>query len=108
MSAKTSVKASKSHDEVMSRRLRASATFAAEYLQAALEDVDEPKVLLIALRQIAEARGGLAKVAKAAGIQRESLYRALSKSGNPRLSTLSAVLKAVGLKLTVETTHSGR
>ncbi len=76
--------------------------FAAEYLRAALEDDDEPSVLLIALRRIAEARGGLAKVAKAAGIERESLYRALSVRGNPRLSTLVAVTKAVGLKLTVE------
>jgi len=59
--------------------------------------------LLIALRRIAEARGGIAKVAKAAGIERESLYRALSARGNPRLSTLVAVTKAVGLKLTVET-----
>jgi probable addiction module antidote protein len=41
-------------------------------------------------------------VAKAAGIERESLYRALSARGNPRLSTLIAVIKAVGLKLTVE------
>jgi probable addiction module antidote protein len=65
-------------------------------------------VILIALRQIAEARGGLAKVAKDAGIQRESLYRALSNRGNPRLSTLSAVLKAVGLKLSVEAAPSGR
>jgi hypothetical protein len=56
----------------------------------------------IALRQIAEARGGIAKVAKAAGIERESLYRALSSRGNPRLSTLVAVTKAIGLKLTVE------
>ena len=61
-----------------------------------------PSVLLIALRRIAEARGGIATVAKAAGIERESLYRALSARGNPRLSTLVAVTKAVGLKLTVE------
>jgi probable addiction module antidote protein len=60
------------------------------------------------LRHIAEARGWLAKVAKDAGIQRESLYRALSNRGNPRLSTLSAVLKAVGLKLSVEAAPSGR
>jgi probable addiction module antidote protein len=45
---------------------------------------------------------GIAKVAKAAGIERESLYRALSIRGNPRLSTLVAVTKAIGLKLTVE------
>ncbi len=84
------------------RELRENPEFAAEYLRAALEDDDEPSVLLIALRRIAEARGGIAKVAKAAGIERESLYRALSARGNPRLSTLVAVTKAVGLKLTVE------
>jgi probable addiction module antidote protein len=44
----------------------------------------------------------MAKVAKAAGVPRESLYRALSAGGNPRLSTLHAILKAAGLKLAVE------
>jgi probable addiction module antidote protein len=96
-------KASISHDEATARELCENPEFAAEYLRAALEDDDEPSVLLIALRRIAEARGGIAKVAKAAGIERESLYRALSSRGNPRLSTLVAVTKAVGLKLTVET-----
>lgn len=95
-------KASISHDEAVIRELRKSADFAAEYLRAALEDDDNPHVLLTALRRIAEARGGIAKVAKAAGVERESLYRALSVRGNPRLSTLVAVTKAVGLKLTVE------
>jgi probable addiction module antidote protein len=70
-------------------------------LKAALEDEYEPRVLLIGLRHLALAQR-VAKVAKAAGIERESLYRALSKRGNPRLSTLVAVPKAIGLKLTVE------
>jgi probable addiction module antidote protein len=95
-------KASISHDEAMIRELKANPKFAAEYLREALEDADDPRVLLIALRRIAEARGGIAKVAKAAGVERESLYRALSSKGNPRLSTLIAVTKAIGLKLTVE------
>jgi len=95
-------KTSVSHEDAVVRELRKNPEFAAEYLRAALEDEDEPRVLLIALRRIAEARGGLARVAKAAGIERESLYRALSTRGNPRLSTLVAVTKAVGLKLTVE------
>ena len=94
-------KASVSHDDAMVRRLRREPKFAAGYLKAALEDVDEPRVLLIALRHLAQAQG-IAKVAKAAGIERESLYRALSAHGNPRLSTLVAVTKAIGLKLTVE------
>ena len=95
-------KTSVSHEDAIVRELRKNPEFAAEYLRAALEDEEEPRVLLIALRRIAEARGGLAKVAKTAGIERESLYRALSTRGNPRLSTLVAVTKAVGLKLTVE------
>lgn len=94
-------KASTSHDEATVRRLRKDPNFAAEYLKAALEEEDEPRVLLITLRHLAQARG-VAKVAKAAGIERESLYRALSVRGNPRLSTLVAVIKAIGLRLTVE------
>lgn len=98
MKDKTSI----SHDEVMVEKLRKRPRFAAEYLKAAMEETDDPEILLIALRHVAEARGGLAKVAKAAGIERESLYRALSANGNPRYSTLVGVMKAIGLKLTVE------
>jgi probable addiction module antidote protein len=95
-------KASISHEEAMIRELHENPEFAAEYLRAALEDETTSGVLLLALRRVAESRGGIAKVAKAAGVQRESLYRALSAHGNPRLSTLVAVAKAMGLRLTVE------
>jgi probable addiction module antidote protein len=98
MKRKTSV----NHDDAIVEELRRDPEFAAEYLKAALEDTDEPRVLLIALRHLAEAKGGIAKIAEAAGVKRESLYRALSTRGNPRLSTLTAVTKALGLKLTVE------
>jgi probable addiction module antidote protein len=104
MKNKTSI----SHDQAVIQQLREDPEFAAEYLKAALEDTEEPKVLLVALRRITEARGGFATVARAAGIQRESLHRALSPRGNPRLSTLVAVMQAIGLKLTVETAHAGR
>ena len=100
-------KASISHDEAIVRRLRKDPDFATEYLKAALEDEDEPRVLLIALRHLAQARG-ITKVAKAAGIERESLYRALSPHGNPRLSTLVAVTRAIGLRLTVEAAEGQR
>lgn len=93
--------ASISHDEAIIRRIRQNPQFAAEYLRAALEETDEPRVLLLALRRVAQARG-IARIAKAAGVERESLYRALSAKGNPRLSTLHAVAKAVGLRLTLE------
>lgn len=95
-------KPSISHDEAVIRQIREDPEFAAEYLKAAIEDSHEPKALLVALRRITEARGGFAKVARSAGIERESLHRALSARGNPRLSTLVAVMQAIGLKLTVE------
>jgi probable addiction module antidote protein len=91
-----------SHDQKVIERLRKDPRFATEYLKAAMEEDDAPQVLLIALRRIAEARGGIAQIARKAGIERESLHRALSGRGNPRFSTLSAVAKAVGLRLTVE------
>jgi probable addiction module antidote protein len=94
-------KASISHDEALIKELRANPRFALEYLKAALEEDNEPRVLLLALRRVVQARG-VAKIAKTAGVERESLYRALSTRGNPRLSTLAAVTKAVGLRLTVE------
>jgi probable addiction module antidote protein len=100
MKRKTSIP----HEDAIIRELRDDPAFAAEYLKAAMEDSAEPKVLLVALRQIAKARG-IAKVAKAARIERESLYRALSPRGNPRLSTLVAVTKALGLKLSVQPAH---
>jgi probable addiction module antidote protein len=92
-----------SNDDAVVRQIQENPEFAAEYLKAAMEDSEEPRVLLIALRHLAQARG-IAKVAKKAGIERESLYRVLSPRGNPRLSTLVAVIKALGLSLTVEPT----
>jgi probable addiction module antidote protein len=90
----------------MVKKLRSDPHFAIEYIKQAMEDTDEPQVLLIALRQVAESRGGVAKVARKAGIERESLYRALSPRGNPRFSTLLAVTKALGLTLTVKPAHA--
>lgn len=89
-----------SHREWLVDELRTDPTLAAEYLNAAAEDKDR-RIYLAALRTVAEARG-MARVAKAAGVPRESLYRALSSGGNPRLSTLHAILKAAGLRLAVE------
>jgi probable addiction module antidote protein len=91
-----------SHDDAVIEELRNDPILAVEFLRAALEDSSDAQALLIALRRVAEANGGIARVAKAAGIQRESLYRALSAKGNPRWSTIQAVTKVIGLKLTVE------
>ena len=98
-------KAAVSHHEREVAELRADRELAVEYLKAAMESLDNPDdraAGLLALRTVAEAYGGLGAVAAEAGISRESLYRALSPKGNPTLKTLLAVLKAVGMKLSVE------
>ena len=71
----------------------------AGYLSAAAEDED-PNVLLLALCDAAKARG-MMEVAKAAGLNRESLYKALKPGAHPRFETVQAVLRALGVKLTM-------
>ncbi len=98
--------ASISHDEAIIEELRADREFAIAYLQAALEELDDADnraAGLLALRDIAEAYGGMAAVARDAGITREALYRALSPTGNPTLKTLLAVLHAMDMRLSVTT-----
>lgn len=77
---------------------------AAAYLTAALED-DSPDVFLLALRNVAEAHG-MKSVAEGAQLNRVSMYRMLSDKGNPQLSSLSAVLQQLGLRLSVEVGNS--
>jgi probable addiction module antidote protein len=74
---------------------------AAAYLNAAIEEGDRG-VFLLALRNVAEARGGMTALAEKAQLSRESLYRALSNRGNPEIKSLTAILHAMGLKLAVE------
>jgi probable addiction module antidote protein len=74
---------------------------AAGYLNAVIEEEDKD-ALLLALRNIAEAEGGMAAVAEKAHLKRESLYRMLSTSGNPALSNLLTILHGMGLKMTIQ------
>jgi probable addiction module antidote protein len=73
---------------------------AAEYLTACYEE--GPEVFLVGLRDVVEAQGGVARTAELSKLNRESLYRLFSRDGNPRLSSLSSVLTALGLKVTFE------
>ena len=94
-----------SHHEREVAELRADRELAVEYLKVAMASLDDPEdraAGLLALRTVAEAYGGLGAVAAEAGISREALYRALSAKGNPTLKTILAVLKAVGMRLSVE------
>jgi probable addiction module antidote protein len=98
------VKAAVSHHDSEVIELRADHAQVVQYLRVAMQSLDdsaERAAGLLALRNVAEAYGGLDAVAAEAGISRESLYRALSAKGNPTLKTILAVLKAVGLRLAV-------
>lgn len=78
---------------------------AALYLQAALEEYQKEghaEALLLAMRNVAEAQGGLAKLSHKTHLNRESLYRTLSSKGNPRLQTLGLLLKGLGFKLNIQ------
>lgn len=87
---------SRSYKEHLDKRLKDPEESAA-YLNAALEDED-PAVFLLALRDIARANGGMSYLSKQAHVNREALYRTLSKKGNPTLINLRALLGAMGAK----------
>ena len=77
---------------------------ATAYLNAALEeslkgDEESQYLFLVALRNVAEAQGGVGTLAKKAGIGRESLYKTLSEKGNPKWHTLVSLVIALGLNL---------
>ena len=73
---------------------------AEDYLNAALEE-DGPELFLLALRNVAEAQGGVAQLADKSKLNRESLYKMLSERGNPELRSLDALLHALGFRLAV-------
>ena len=87
------------HKEGLFKNLQ-NPEFAAEYFNAALEAGDMA-VILLAVKNLVEAKGGMSKIAKETGLNRESLYRALSEDGNPKISTFYKILHAVGMKLLV-------
>lgn len=87
----------KSYDEFLLEQLR-DPDLAAEYLSATIEDGTLAD-FLFALRNVTEAQGGIAEIAAATHLNRQTMYRTLSSEGNPTLSTLLSILRAVGLNL---------
>jgi probable addiction module antidote protein len=73
---------------------------AEEYLNVALEE-DDPELFLLALRNVTEAQGGVARLAEKTKLNRESLYKMLSEKGNPEFKSLDALLHALGFRLAV-------
>ena len=74
---------------------------AAAYLNAAMEEGDRA-LFLLALRNVAEAHGGMAAVSEKSKLNRESLYRMLSRKGNPEIKSIFILLHSMGLKLSIE------
>lgn len=95
----------RSHDEAMAERYRKDPELAVETLDAILEDGDQGE-LLVTLKQIAMAKG-VAKIAEETDINRTALYRSLSEAGNPSLNNLIAILKAMGLRLSIQAIPQG-
>ena len=95
-------KKSVSYEEGLMERLK-DPQYAAGYLETSMNDKESnpEELFLIALRDVAKAYG-FTHIAKKSHLGRESLYKALSKKGDPRLSTLTSVLDAIGLKLSIQ------
>lgn len=77
---------------------------AASYLAVALEEYqkdNDAECLLLALRHVAKAQGGIARLSQKTHLNRESLYKTLSAKGNPRLNTLGVLLKGLGFELSI-------
>ena len=89
------------HDEAMAELYREDPAYAVQLLNSILEDGDQSD-LLVALRQMAKAFGGVQAVATQAHLNPTQLYRTLSPDGNPALSSFSAILKAMGMRLVIE------
>ena len=92
---------SKPHDIAMAELYRNDPALALEVINSILEDGDQGE-LLIVLRQLTQAFGGVQKIAEQANVNPTQIYRTLSAEGNPALSTLTAILRAMGLRLAVQ------
>lgn len=90
------------HDEGLHKSLKEDPEFAQMYLNIALEDED-PSAFLIAVKHVAAAYGlSMTQVATIAGISREHCYEMLSEKGNPKWTSIKAILKVLGAHLEVK------
>ena len=95
----------RAHDDAMADVFRKDPAYAVELLNSILEDGEQGE-LLIALRQMTKAFGGVAKVAEQAQLNGTHIYRTLSANGNPEIRSLTAILKTMGLRLAVQPIRS--
>ena len=96
---------SRSHDEAMEELFREDPELSAEYLSFTLKEGSQEE-FLFALRRVVKAFGGVGKLAVVTGLNENTLHRTLSAKGNPRLSTLSGICKAVGMEISISQSRS--
>jgi probable addiction module antidote protein len=94
-------KTHRTHEEATTEMFRNDPELAAEYINSVLADGDESD-LMLALRSLSKANGGVQEIARQADVNARTLYRTLSENGNPELKTLSSILKAMGMRLAVQ------
>jgi probable addiction module antidote protein len=89
----------KNYKDDLTKRLR-DPEYAADYLAQVLAEKDSA-AFLIALKDVVEASGGMGNLSGRVGVKRPSLYKILSKNGNPTLATLQEILKPLGLRISI-------
>lgn len=89
------------HDDAMAEYYREDPAYAMQLLNAILVDGDQAELLTI-LRQMTKAFGGVQAVAEKANLNPTQLYRTLSPDGNPALSSFTAIVKAMGMKICLQ------
>lgn len=88
------------NEDALIQSLRADPAFAADYLNDVLTDGNQEE-LMLALRRVAQAVGGMQTVAETAKLNPKKLYRTLSPQGNPELRNFMSILHAVGMKMSI-------
>jgi probable addiction module antidote protein len=95
----------RTYREVAVETLRNRPEEAILYLEASIEEFEKDNntgALLSALRTVAEAQGGIPELARRIGMEKMTLYKALSEEGNPKLSTLGSILHGLGYRMKLE------
>lgn len=92
-----------SYDDEILKELK-NPNEAATYLQVAFDEFQEDndiEAFLVALRRVVDAQGGISNLSEITGLNRQSLYKTLSETGNPKLDTFGLIMKNLGFKLQI-------
>jgi probable addiction module antidote protein len=99
------MKTYRTYRELAAETLRNNPEEALLYIETSLEEFEKDNntgALLSALRTVAEAQGGIPELARRIGMEKMTLYKALSEEGNPKLSTIGSILNGLGYRMKLE------